>query len=163
MGKSFPEAHKKLAQELKKKKINIDDLIVGLCRFDQEAYATFCDCYPQIAAGTAFNPMTNMDVVKLYQSVVDALVEQTNYSGINIIFDEFSKFLESNMDKSKMLNFKIIQDIAEIASQAERTKFILLVLHTKKYLIIRQVIVLKLLKEDSNMLNLLLLPSRATN
>lgn len=122
MGKSFPEAHKKLAQELKKKKINIDDLIVGLCRFDQEAYATFCDCYPQIAAGTAFNPMTNMDVVKLYQSVVDALVEQTNYSGINIIFDEFSKFLESNMDKSKMLNFKIIQDIAEIASRSGKNQ-----------------------------------------
>ena len=120
--KSFPEAHKKLAQELKKKKINIDDLIVGLCRFDQEAYATFCDCYPQIAAGTAFNPMTNMDVVKLYQSVVDALVEQTNYSGINIIFDEFSKFLESNMDKSKMLNFKIIQDIAEIASRSGKNQ-----------------------------------------
>lgn len=115
---SFPEAHKKLVLELKKKKIKVEDLKVGLCRFDQEAYSTFCDCYPQIAAGTAFNPMTNMDVVKLYQSVVDALAEQTKYSGINIIFDEFSKFLEANIDKSKMLNFKIIQDIAEIASRS---------------------------------------------
>lgn len=94
---NFPEAYKKLVQELKKKKIKVEDLLVGLCRFDQEAYSAFCDCYPQIAAGTAFNPMTNMDVVKLYQSVVDALVEQTEYSGINIIFDEFSKFLESNI------------------------------------------------------------------
>lgn len=115
---NFPEAYKKLVQELKKKKINVEDLLVGLCRFDQEAYSAFCDCYPQIAAGTAFNPMTNMDVVKLYQSVVDALVEQTEYSGINIIFDEFSKFLESNIDKSKMLNFKIIQDVAELASRS---------------------------------------------
>lgn len=115
---NFPEAYKKLVQELKKKKIKAEDLLVGLCRFDQEAYSTFCDCYPQIAAGTAFNPMTNMDVVKLYQSVVDALVEQTEYSGINIIFDEFSKFLESNIDKSKMLNFKIIQDVAELASRS---------------------------------------------
>ena len=115
---SFPEAYKKLVLELKKKKIKVEDLKVGLCRFDQEAYSTFCDCYPQIAAGTAFNPMTNMDVVKLYQSVVDALAEQTKYSGINIIFDEFSKFLEANIDKSKMLNFKIIQDIAEIASRS---------------------------------------------
>ena len=77
---SFPEAYKKLILELKKKKLKVEDLKVGLCRFDQEAYSTFCDCYPQIAAGTAFNPMTNMDVVKLYQSVVDALAEQTNYS-----------------------------------------------------------------------------------
>ena len=66
-------------EELKKKKIKVEDLLVGLCRFDQEAYSAFCDCYPQIAAGTAFNPMTNMDVVKLYQSVVDALVEQTEF------------------------------------------------------------------------------------
>lgn len=116
--KSFPEAYKKLVQELKKKKIKVDELLIGLHRFDQESYTTFCECYPQIAAGAAFNPMTNMDIVKLYQSVVDALVNQTNYSGINIIFDEFSKFLESNMDKSKMLNFKIIQDIAEIASRS---------------------------------------------
>ena len=115
---SFPEAYKKLVVELKKKKTKVEDLKVGLCRFDQEVYSTFCDCYPQIAAGTAFNPMTNMDVVKLYQSVVDALAEQTSYSGINIIFDEFSKFLEANIDKSKMLNFKIIQDIAEIASRS---------------------------------------------
>ena len=115
---SFPEAYKKLILELRAKKIRVEDLKVGLCRFDQKAYSIFCDCYPQIAAGTLFNPMTNMDVVKLYQSVVDALVEQTNYSGINIIFDEFSKFLEANIDKSKMLNFKIIQDIAEIASRS---------------------------------------------
>lgn len=116
--KNFPEAYKKLIQELKKKKMKVDDLLVGLCRFDQEAYSTFCDSYPQIAAGTSFNPMTNMDVVKLYQSVVDALVEQTEYCGINIIFDEFSKFLESNIDTSKMLNLKIIQDVAELASRS---------------------------------------------
>lgn len=114
----YPEAYKKLVQELRKKKIKVEDLLVRLCRFDQESYSTFCDCYPQIAAGTEFNPMTNMDVVKLYQSVVDAMFEQTDYSGINIIFDEFSKFLESNMDKSKMFNFKIIQDVAELASRS---------------------------------------------
>ncbi len=115
---SFPDAYRKLVSELKKKKITTEALMIGLCQFDQKAYTTFCDCYPQIAAGTAFNPMTNMDIVKLYKSVVDALTEQTKYSGINIIFDEFSKFLESNMDKSKMINFKIIQDIAEIASRS---------------------------------------------
>ena len=58
-----------------------------------------------------------MDVVKLYLAVVDALCEQTEYSGINIIFDEFSKFLEANLDTSKMLNFKIIQDMAEAATR----------------------------------------------
>lgn len=46
-----------------------------------------------------------MDVVKLYLAVANALCEQTAYRGITVIFDEFSKFLEANLDKSKMLNF----------------------------------------------------------
>ena len=32
--------------------------------------------------------------------------------------DEFSKFLEANLDSSKMLNFKIIQDMAEAATRS---------------------------------------------
>lgn len=115
---SFPEAYKKLASELKNSKTTVDELRIALKRFDEKAYSLFCDCYPRIAAGTEFNPLTNMDVVKLYLAVVNALCEQTAYKGITIIFDEFSKFLEANLDKSKMLNFKIIQDMAEAATRS---------------------------------------------
>lgn len=116
--KSFPEAYEKLACELKMSKTTVDELCIALKRFDEKAYALFCNCYPRIAAGTEFNPLTNMDVVKLYLAIVNALCEQTAYKGITIIFDEFSKFLEANLDKSKMLNFKIIQDMAEAATRS---------------------------------------------
>ena len=115
---SFPEAYKKLGIELKKSKISVEELCISLKQFNQKSYALFCKCYPHIAAGTEFNPLTNMDVVKLYLAVVNALCEQTAYKGITIIFDEFSKFLEANIDKSKMLNFKIIQDMAEAATRS---------------------------------------------
>ena len=115
---SFPEAYKKLTTELKKSKTSVDELCISLRQFNQKSYALFCKCYPRIAAGTEFNPLTNMDVVKLYLAVVNALGEQTAYKGITIIFDEFSKFLEANLDKSKMLNFKIIQDMAEAATRS---------------------------------------------
>lgn len=115
---SFPEAYKKLGGELKKSKTSVDELCIALKQFDQKAYTLFCKCYPRIAAGTEFNPLTNMDVVKLYLAVVNALHEQTAYKGITIIFDEFSKFLEANLDKSRMLNFKIIQDMAEAATRS---------------------------------------------
>ena len=62
--------------------------------------------------------MSNTDVVKLYLAVAHALSEETEYRGLNIIFDEFSKFLEANLDKSRMLNLKIIQDMAEVASRS---------------------------------------------
>lgn len=115
---SFPEAYKKLISELKKHKTTIEELQIALKQFDEKAYSLFCECYPHIAAGTEFNPLTNMDVVKLYLAVINALCEQTAYKGITIIFDEFSKFLEANLDKSKMLNFKIIQDMAEAATRS---------------------------------------------
>lgn len=115
---SYPDVIIKFSKELKVYKLSLDELYIGLKQFNQDAYSVFCTCYPLVTAGTEFNPFCNMDVVKLYLGVVDALVEQTNYSGIHIIFDEFSKFLEANMDASKMLNFKIIQDMAEAATRS---------------------------------------------
>lgn len=118
----FPDAYNKLRAELKSSKQTIDKLRIGLKQFNQNAYRLFCDCYPKIAAGTDFNPLANMDVVKLYIAVANALKEQTKYSGITIIFDEFSKFLEANLEKSKMLNFKIIQDMAEAATRSKEAQ-----------------------------------------
>lgn len=115
---SFPEAFSRLDEELRKHKTNVNELCIALKQFDHKAYTLFCDCYPIIAAGTKFNPMMNMDVVKLYRSVVNKLNECSPYCGITVIFDEFSKFLEANLDKERMLNFKIIQDMAEAASRS---------------------------------------------
>ncbi len=115
----YPEAIESLTLQLRDRKKGLDDVYLGLKQCDQQAYEVFCECYPAIAAGAVFNPLTNMDVVKLYTSVANALCEQTEFNGINIIFDEFSKFLEANLDNSKMLNFKIIQDMAEAAVRSE--------------------------------------------
>ena len=114
----YPAVIKRLFSELKKSKKSVDSLYLGLKQFDQEAYIDFCNVYPLLTAGTLFNPLSNMDVVKLFMSVVNALCEQTEYVGVNIIFDEFSKFLEANLDSQKMLNFKIIQDMAEAATRS---------------------------------------------
>lgn len=119
---SFPDAYTKLKKELKRRKTTVEELRIGLKQFNQKSYRLFCKCYPEVAAGTEFNPLTNMDVVKLYMAVTTALNEQTSYCGITIIFDEFSKFLEANLEKSKMLNFKIIQDMAEAASRSKEAQ-----------------------------------------
>ena len=119
---AFPKAYKTLQNELKMQKTNLDELCIGLKQYNQNQYSLFCSIYPKIAAGTEFNPLVNMDVVKMYSAIAAALKEQTSYSGINIIFDEFSKFLETNIDSSKMLNFKIIQDMAEAATRSGNTQ-----------------------------------------
>lgn len=115
----YPEAIATLREELGKKKESLEDFVIALHQYNQKAYRSFCEIYPVIAAGTEFAPLTNMDVVKLYISVANALMAQTEYTGVSVVFDEFSKFLESNVEKSKMLSFKIIQDMAEAAARSK--------------------------------------------
>lgn len=114
---AYQDMYAQLGVELRKHKTTVDALRMGLKQFDQSSYELFCKCHASITSAE-FNPLTNMDVVKLYLAVGNALQEQTGYCGITIIFDEFSKFLEANLDRSKMLNFKIIQDMAEAATRS---------------------------------------------
>lgn len=115
--KDYPKAFSTFVSELKSRKIEPTLFALNLEKYDLEAYNTFCEIYPKIAAGTKFNPYSNTDVIKLYQAVNHALKESTAFSGMFIIFDEFSKFVEANLDKSRMANFKVIQDLAEASDR----------------------------------------------
>lgn len=117
---NFENAFKILKRELKVRKIKIDDLKEKLYRCDTTAYQTFCEIYPIVSNGAKFSPFQNTDVVKMYEQVSNALIEQKNYSGIYIIFDEFSKFLESTTATANMINFKLIQDFAEFAVRSNK-------------------------------------------
>ena len=129
---SYPEAYHKFNDELKLRKVDINTFDVRLGQFDVSAYEVFCEIYPKVAAGTNFNPYANTDIIKLYTSVNEALKKKSSFKGIFIIFDEFSKFVESNLDKTRMHNFKIIQDLAE---KSERESSLLFTCVTHKALI----------------------------
>lgn len=114
----YEKAFSSFAKLLKKKKTTPAKLKSGLAKCSREDYALFCEIYPKITNGAEFNPIQNTDVVKLYLQVASALCEQKNYRGIYIIFDEFSKFLESTAATLNMQNFKLIQDFAEISTRS---------------------------------------------
>ena len=56
---NFPDAFSKLKKELKRSKVTVDELRIGLKQFNQRSYHLFRKCYPKVAAGTEFNPLTN--------------------------------------------------------------------------------------------------------
>ena len=61
-----------------------------------------------MTAGSAFNPMAVSDVLPLYKSVSERLVEDYEYSGIYIVFDEFSKLINKydiDMDEEVSLSY----------------------------------------------------------
>lgn len=107
--KDFPETFEKLQD-------NIDDpvevFIDRLENYDVVAYETFDRIYPTLTAGSIFNPFLGFDVVELYESVAKSL-KSKGYSGIYVVYDEFSKFLEANIVDASVSDTKMLQDFAE--------------------------------------------------
>jgi hypothetical protein len=117
---NFENAIKILRNELKKEKKTVDELKELLYKCVPSAYQLFCHVYPLVSNGAEFNPMQNTDVIKMYDKVADALIEQKQFGGIYIIFDEFSKFLESSVAMKNMQNLKLIQDFAELSVRSNK-------------------------------------------
>lgn len=96
--------------------INIKQLKIGLAEYSPKAYKQFEKLYNCVSIGLSFNPLVNNDIVKTYSEVNHKICEK-GYSGMFIIFDEFSKFLES-AGNGLMKELKIIQDMAELCARS---------------------------------------------
>ena len=97
--------------------INLNELTRELKNCSPKAYKQFEELYNCVNdIGLEFNPLVNNDIVKTYDNMVRA-VSKYGYNGIFIIFDEFSKFLESN-SSNLMKDLKIVQDFAELSARS---------------------------------------------
>ncbi len=107
--KSYPDTYTKFSESLNEP---ISAFLVALKEFDVNAYAKFIKLYPNLTAGSEFNPFVGFDVVELYEKVVDKLCDR-GYNGVYIIYDEFSKYLESSIAYATVSDTKLLQDFAE--------------------------------------------------
>ncbi|MDD4590038.1 MAG: hypothetical protein PHG06_06340 [Parabacteroides sp.] len=105
----YQDTYKKFISELN---VPISDFIVSLKEYDVAAYEKFYKLYPDLTSGSAFNPFLGFDVVELYEKVVDKLKDE-GYDGVYIIYDEFSKYLESSIANTTISDIKLLQDFAE--------------------------------------------------
>lgn len=127
---SYPETYEKFKQQLERARTNIDEFIASLKMFSSEALELFKKIYPTITAGSEFNPLAASEVLPLYRNISDQLVENYKYSGIYIVFDEFSKFIEGQDGKAVGNNMKLLQDICELSVDSQNSKvFITLIAH----------------------------------
>ena len=78
-----------------------------------KSFETLYNC---VINGLEFNPLTNDDVVKNYQDI-SVKLKDYGYSGLFVVFDEFSKFIDADND-SLLLDLKILQDLAEAAQRS---------------------------------------------
>lgn len=128
--KEFPDTYQSFISELESRNLNIGDFKVELSAFSREALDIFMDIYPVITSGSSFNPMVNEDVLPIYKSISDKLKEYHGYSGLYIVFDEFSKFLESQEENKVGSNMKFLQDICELSCDSSDSKvYITMIAH----------------------------------
>ena len=107
--KEFPETFAKFQGVIDEP---VSVLIERLENYDVLAYETFERIYPTLTAGSIFNPFLGFDVVELYESVAKSL-KPMGYTGLYVVYDEFSKFLEANIVNASVSDTKMLQDFAE--------------------------------------------------
>lgn len=128
--RNYPNTYAQFEKELGQRGSNIVSLKADLKLCFRQALDLFKVVYPKVTAGTEFTPLATSDVLPLYKSVGERLVEDYGYGGLYIVFDEFSKFIESQDGSATGSNMKLVQDMCELASDSLNAEiFFTLVAH----------------------------------
>lgn len=128
--KEYPDTYELFASAVGEQGLSVAELKAGLAAFSKKELTIFTSVYPKLTSGSEFNPMVASDPLTLYKSVSEKLVEEFGYSGIYIVFDEFSKYIESQSGISSGNNMKLLQDMCELANDSKTAQiFLTLVAH----------------------------------
>lgn len=126
----YPETYDLFERAVVEQGISIGELKAGLASFSKKELMIFTSIYPRLTSGSEFNPMVASDPLSLYKSVSEKLVDEYGYSGIYIVFDEFSKYIESQSGASTGGNMKLLQDMCELANDSKNAQiYITMVAH----------------------------------
>ena len=126
--KEFPETYKKLKTSID---MPVKKFIEELQNYNTDAYEKFEKVYPSLTAGSIFNPFLGFDVVDLYEEAVVGL-KNLGYTGIYVIYDEFSKFLEANITEASVSDTKMLQDFAEKCNRSGELQMHLMLISHKE-------------------------------
>lgn len=124
----YPETYERLKEKLD---ITIDEFAEKICRFDVETYRIFENIYPKLTSGSKFNPLFKANVVEIYEKIARALKDK-GYLGIYVVYDEFSKYLEGNIENTNIEDIKLLQDFAEKCSRSGDLQMHLLLISHKE-------------------------------
>ncbi len=100
-----------------------------LANYNTKTYQEFVELYPILTSGSEFNPVNGIDVVELYTDVNDK-IQKYGYSGIFVVYDEFSKFLSGNLKNTDTDEIEVLQYFAEACSRSGKKQLhIMLISH----------------------------------
>ena len=126
--KEFPNTYTRLGDLVN---VSIETFVDGLKDYNVEFYETFERVYPMLTSGSKFNPFLGFDVIELYEEAVKGL-KSKGYSGIFVVYDEFSKFLEANISEASVSDTKMLQDFAEKCNRSGKMQMHLMLISHKE-------------------------------
>ncbi|MFK4784755.1 restriction endonuclease subunit S [Fusobacterium sp. MFO224] len=109
---------------------SIEEFIFQLEEFNIETYENFKSIYPTLTSGSEFNPFLKSDIVEIYTEV-SKQVKSYGYSGLYIVYDEFSKYLESSISNTSNSDIKLLQDFAEKCERSGKNQMHLMLISHK--------------------------------
>lgn len=128
--KQYPATFEQFVACLRERGKTIESHFHGLQYYEEQELRCFQEIYPILTAGSVFEPMVQMDLTMLYKSINEAICEQYGYSGIVLIFDEFSKFVEGYPKERFSGAMEMLQSLCELANASKGQEFhVILVAH----------------------------------
>lgn len=105
------------------------EFITELGQFNNAYYDKFIEIYPTLTSGSEFNPVNGMNIVELYNDVNEK-IRAYGYTGIFVVYDEFSKFLSGNLRKTSSDEIEVLQYFAENCNRSgNKQMHIMLISH----------------------------------
>lgn len=128
--KQYPATFEQFTACLRERGKTIESHFHGLQYYEEQELRCFQEIYPLLTAGSVFEPMVQMDLTILYKSINESICEQYGYSGIVLIFDEFSKFVEGYPKERFSGAMEILQSLCELANNSKEEELhVILVAH----------------------------------
>lgn len=125
--KAFPATYRALGERLD---VPMETFLARLAAFDGASYQAFLTVYPELTAGSTFEPYADADVVELYAQAARAVTEH-GYRGLYVVYDEFGKYLESQIETASISETRLLQDFAERAGRSGAAQLHLLLITHK--------------------------------
>lgn len=124
--KNYSNIIEKLSKKLFEKNIKLEDFKLQLSRNKIYFVELFKELYREIFYGENFiNYEANFEITKLIKNFENEILTKTSYVGVVYIFDEFGRYLETNINK---VDVKEIQDMAEYCNN-DNNSFMFLITH----------------------------------
>lgn len=115
--REYPETYEKFLEKIGKSKAR--SFVKELQEEKELTMRRFQEIYPSLTAGSQFMPMIQTDIATLYEEILARICRKPyHYAGMVVIFDEFSKFMESETKESVSKDMNLVQQMCELANQS---------------------------------------------